>query len=1118
MNTKIVTAAASAAPQHVVSRARKAALTTVSVTALGIALAGLSGQAFAQQADAPVKTAQNIQIAQAQTTGAPVQKIAAAADPAQNVEEVVITGSRIVRRDYTSNSPIVTVNAQTFEQTSDVAVEATLNKLPEFTPSQNLTGSQSRDFSPTDGHSVGISTLSLRGLGSNRNLVLEDGMRMTPVNGSMVIDVNDIPSAMIDRVEVITGGASAVYGADAVGGVVNFILKKNFQGLILDSQWGQTQAGDGREYKVDATMGTNFADGKGNVTLTMERYVRAPSFQRNRDFYTKGYSDPTVGNNEGVFIGGAYHPEVGNFASQTVVNGLFPNVPAGTRVPNGGADFYFNSDGTVFGGAGGLATQGSVGSTNYKGVINGTTVAKQTLLDTFNSFTAQTGLKTNDLALYVTAPLSRWAMSEYGHYEINDWLSVFMNGSFTKTATQVAGSPATFVNGWSVEVPYDSATNGVASGHPVPTQLATLLNSRTNPNAPWDLFLSTSPDSGWLPGRGETVTTQVFQANFGLNGKVPTTDWTWTLYGSHGESTENDIGNGFASLQRYKAILLANNWGQAASITGNPGLPGAGFNAGVGTCTSGFYNTIFGGGASPSADCVAAITAPLQTYTHLEQNIVEFDAQGGLFNLPAGQVRGSVGADYRDDSEIFTPDGLESTTNFVDQVVGGNAVAPTNAKISTKEVYGELLIPVIDKALFIKHFDLNLGARYSTYSNAPSGLTYKILGDLQVNDWIRLRGGYNLAVRAPNLAESFEGKQLGFGAPGATAYGDPCSLKAIAPYGANAATNTKGAAGAAQTLAICQALMGPAATATYYGLPQTVGAPAASGSYYSLGNPNLDTEKAHTYTAGIVLRSPFDAPLLSRLTTSLDWYRITIDGAIQLESADIVSANCYNQTGAAAQVALSAACGLIVRNQASGQDLNKTVQYNNLATVDIQGLDFQIDWSAGLKDMWLVNSLPGSINVHFVGSVTDHYRTQTQPGQPVREWVGTLGTPLTGLDPGVYKYKTNTTFGYMVGPLALNLNWRYLPRIHSATYGQVGNNTLGAGSSSLFDLAGTYDFGRRYTLRAGVENLFDAEPKITGASVGIAGNKLATTGQGTTNEGLYDALGRRFFVGLKAKF
>src|SRR6185312_12870987 len=139
-------------------------------------------------------------------------------------------------------------------------------------PDQDLTGVQSTDVQESATHTIGISTASLRGLGSNRNLVLADGQRLQPVNGTLVVDLNSIPSSIVDHVEVVTGGASAVYGADAISGVVNFILKKNFEGLTTDVYYSTTQAGDGQEFKASVLFGTNFADDKGNVTVGLERY------------------------------------------------------------------------------------------------------------------------------------------------------------------------------------------------------------------------------------------------------------------------------------------------------------------------------------------------------------------------------------------------------------------------------------------------------------------------------------------------------------------------------------------------------------------------------------------------------------------------------------------------------------------------------------------------------------------------------------------------------------------------------------------------------------------------------------------------------------------------------
>jgi outer membrane receptor protein involved in Fe transport len=211
---------------------------------------------------------------------------AASGDTGSNT--ILVTGSRIARnRDFTATSPITTVDAELLEKSSAINLEANLNKLPQLSPSLTQFGPPEGrgDINSTATNTPGATTVSLRQLGANRNLVLVDGRRPTPVNGTGVVDINSIPSAAIERVEIITGGASSTYGADAVGGVVNFILKHDFEGLTVDGQYGVTEHGDGGEYRVSALIGANIADGRGNVMLGMERYDRKEIKQFDRDWY-----------------------------------------------------------------------------------------------------------------------------------------------------------------------------------------------------------------------------------------------------------------------------------------------------------------------------------------------------------------------------------------------------------------------------------------------------------------------------------------------------------------------------------------------------------------------------------------------------------------------------------------------------------------------------------------------------------------------------------------------------------------------------------------------------------------------------------------------------------------
>ncbi len=213
----------------------------------------------------------------------------------------MITGSRIVRKDYQAASPIVTVQKDLLQQSSTSALEQNLNKLPQFSPTlKNPT--EGGDIQPTATNTPGAATISLRGIGSNRSLVLIDGRRATPSNASMAVDLNTIPEAAIDHVEIISGGASSTYGADAVAGVVNVIMKKNFQGLELDANTSISQHGDDFEYNLSGIMGTDFADGKGNISISFSTNERKKALQKDRQYYRDLWADPSVGGS-GFFPG-----------------------------------------------------------------------------------------------------------------------------------------------------------------------------------------------------------------------------------------------------------------------------------------------------------------------------------------------------------------------------------------------------------------------------------------------------------------------------------------------------------------------------------------------------------------------------------------------------------------------------------------------------------------------------------------------------------------------------------------------------------------------------------------------------------------------------------------------
>ena len=190
-------------------------------------------------------------------------------------EAIVVTGSRIARPDLEAPSPVTSVTSEQFDLTGTVTVETLLNELPQLIPGNTRTSNNQggEDFS----------TLDLRGLGPERTLILVDGERVPASSTTGVVDIGTIPAGLIERVDVVTGGASAVYGSDAIAGVVNFILKDDYQGMELTAQYGLSEEGDGATFNVQGLLGGNFAEGRGNMTLFASYFTRQSVGQNDRD-------------------------------------------------------------------------------------------------------------------------------------------------------------------------------------------------------------------------------------------------------------------------------------------------------------------------------------------------------------------------------------------------------------------------------------------------------------------------------------------------------------------------------------------------------------------------------------------------------------------------------------------------------------------------------------------------------------------------------------------------------------------------------------------------------------------------------------------------------------------
>jgi iron complex outermembrane recepter protein len=991
-------------------------------------------------------------------TAALYSPLAASAED-EELTEVTVTGSRIVRRDLTAPSPIVTVGAEMFEQTGSQAVEAALNQLPQFVPSQTMFSAG--DVQPSAFSNPGIVSLNLRGLGANRNLVLVDGRRPQPATAQLIVDINSIPTAAIESVEVISGGASAVYGADAMGGVTNFKMRKNFQGLALNAQTSFTEEGGGEETSISALIGGNFGDGKGNAMLGISYTNRKVLMASEREFFTDGWHNVNTPGGEALPFSQIGFPAVAGVANApnpTVFAGIF-----GAGRNYAGESVYVVPGGSLF-----LNSAANPGI-GYTGPIN----------DEFKRLGSGTtnpgSIAANNLNQALTTPLERYSIFGNAHFDITENTTAFLqtNVSSMQVDTVLTYAPAT--SQWNATIPVD--------GRALPPQLAALLASRPQPNAPYTL----SRTLDFAGPRASQNNTDMYQVLAGVEGRLFKTDWRYEAYVSHGKTSLLTEMTGFPGLQTYRAVVQSANFGRNLSQSVGPPLF---FEL---KCTTGLpIFTDF----EPSQNCLDSISGSMKHLTEMKQDIAEVNLTGDLFHLPAGTVGSAIGATWRENEFRWRPDDqlTRPSTNYP---IGLFPTSKTRGKTNVKELYGELLVPVLADVPVFKRLNLELGARYSDYNTAGSIWTYKSLVDWTVIDAIRIRGGFQLANRAPNVAELYTGATTSVVPfPGA----DPCMANTTNTWG-NTPLNTTNRA---QVISLCSQLinrsLGTTNASPWHTLPNypnNIVGPFPFNFPLELanitGNVDLRNEEAKTWTAGVVFTLPFDGA--SSATLAVDWYQVKITDAIAPTNAWSVYAKCLNQDGSNPSYDFNEYCQLITRD-ADGYRATVNTPYFNLGGIETAGIDVQFNWSLPVG--------PGRLGINAVVNFLDYYRDQVSPTDPFIDSTGTLRSG------GQFDYRTFTTATYTGNGWSAGLRHRFLPSIKSPDAALNPNTTVqGAGGYGLLDAFGSYTINEKLTVRGGIDNLLDRDPAVVGRNPGT------TEAAGATNAGYYDVLGRRFFVSLQ---
>jgi len=555
-----------------------------------------------------------------------------------------------------------------------------------------------------------------------------------PANGTGTVDLNLLPSSLIQNVEIISGGASAVYGSDAISGVVNFKLNTDFEGLEFDGTYGITEQGDGQEYQGTISAGTKFADGRGHIMGAVSYTERDEVLNGDRKFseVALGYDTDTrtfVPSGSGTIEEG----RVTVTAPAAAITQLFQQqygIPGVTQTTYG-----FNADGTLF--TLGTGDPGSV--LNYKGPIT-------------NSFNDASYSYNYAPPNYLQLPLERTSVFAAGSFDVTDNHQVYAQGIYADYTVDTALAPTP------LSAVYTPPTNPF-----IPNDLQTLLDARATPTDTFPLIRRMTE----IGPRTESNEYEVYQFILGMQGDIAG-DWTYDVYGSLGKVELNTDQGGNVSREAWEQLTFAPDGGVALC---------GGFNP-------------FGAGAI-SPECAAYISR-VTTYSETtEQNIFEATATGGLFELPAGKVMAVVGYMYKEDSYEFSPDETLArqlpATSYAGvrfDIAGFNAALPIEGDTDSNELFTEILVPILADMPGADRLEATLGYRYADYSSVGGVDSYKAELMWRPVAPVSLRGSYQRAVRAPSVFELFSPQ-----VPNFPAYSppDPCSVTSAERTGANAA-------------------------------------------------------------------------------------------------------------------------------------------------------------------------------------------------------------------------------------------------------------------------------------------------------------------------------------------
>jgi iron complex outermembrane recepter protein len=860
----------------------------------------------------------------------------AAEESAQDEGDVIfVTGTRIQRPEVATATPIVAVTAENIEQSGLTNVTELLTQTPALFNSEgnfDAAGSQARTGA------AGVNLLDLRNLGPNRTLVLVDGRRhIAGVSGEAAVDINTIPVGLIERIDVLTGGVSSVYGADGVSGVVNFIMRRDFEGVDIRAQSGVSDFGDAESIFVSATIGKNFADDRGNFAISYE------------------YRDDAR-------VGALARPN-GQFSADTLVRN--PNdIPDDPNIPD---NVFLNNIGWADSSPDGALVVDASFSPLFRG--GGQPYDPGQFLPQ-SGFLATGGDNTpvNSYQGDLQAGTEHHSFNAFFNFELNPGLRFFAEGKYVKSENFTVAQPSfdffTFISEDNPFIPANVRANGLDT-------FGGLLFNRDN-------FDFGTRDEIFERDLFRTVAG--FEGDIGENAKFEIS----YVYGRN--ETEYTSTNQRIE-DRYFAALDAVDAG--AFLTGTPnGVIDCRVNLDGGAIAdAGTFNygeapqtfspgqcvplNIFGEGVASPEALAFILTDTSNTFT-LEQHVINGFVSGDfgkIFELPGGPVSFAFGAEYRDESSDFQPDAISTQVSTFDPNSGVLAdlalLGPETGGFDVWEVFGELNVPILSDTPFFELLEVTVAGRYSDYSTIGSTEAWSINGQWAPIEDIRFRGGYSESVRAPNITELFAPRTGTF-----SFLTDPCS-----PANINQGTSFR--------VDNCRALInGLGADFDTFDFDSDIASSASIEGIVS-GNTNLSEEDAETWTAGVI----FEPRFIPNFVLTFDWFDIRLTNAVRTPTLTETAEFCVDSPNLN-----NVFCDAITRETGTAFVTSYVLGPQNVAFIETAGADITMNYNFTPGDGALGNfNLRGTLGyldkLEFLpanGGIVDNDRGEI--GSP--KWAG----------------------------------------------------------------------------------------------------------------------------------